>query len=108
MNMKQLIITFTLLVSAPFAFALDLTTAKNQGLVGETSKGYLGLVNNSNPEAAALVKTVNAKRKAKYQQIATQNGTQLPAVENLAGKKLTGRASAGHYIQSASGTWNKK
>jgi uncharacterized protein YdbL (DUF1318 family) len=36
----------------------------------------------------ALVKNINAGRKAEYQRIAKKRGTSLTAVEQLAGKKL--------------------
>jgi uncharacterized protein len=69
------------------ASALDLGQAKSQGLVKETVSGYLTAVKPS-AEVNALVKNINAGRKAEYQRIAKKRGTSLTAVEQLAGKKL--------------------
>lgn len=89
------------------AWALDLQSAKNQGLVGETPSGYLALVKNT-PDAQALVAKVNQARKKLYQSIAKRNGTSLQVVEILAGKKAMAKAAPGHYIKSPSGSWVKK
>ena len=72
------------------ASALDLATAKAQGLVRETPSGYLAVVRSS-PEVAALVNNINAGRKAEYQKIAQKRGTPLSTVEKLAGQKLMQR-----------------
>ena len=90
------------------ALAADLQQAKNDGLVGEQLNGYLGLIGANAPaEVRALIADVNAKRKAKYQSIATQNSASLETVELLAGKKAIEKTRPGHYIQSAAG-WKKK
>lgn len=88
-------------------WAIDLQSAKNQGLVGETQSGYLAVVKNSG-EALAVVKQVNDERKKHYQSIASRNGTSLQVVEVLAGKKAIEKASSGHYVQNSSGSWVKK
>ena len=70
------------------ASALDLDQAKAQKLVKETSSGYLVAVKPS-AEVDALIKKINAGRKAQYQKIAKKQGTSLATVEQLAGQKLT-------------------
>ena len=80
------LILFGLLLICSPATALDLSTAKAQGLVGETASGYLAPVK-STPEAQKLVKDINTKRKEHYKQIAQRNKTPLNTVEQLAGKK---------------------
>jgi uncharacterized protein YdbL (DUF1318 family) len=67
--------------------ALNLDQAKAQKLVKETSSGYLVAVKPS-AEVDALIKKVNAGRKAHYQKIAKKQGTSLATVEQLAGQKL--------------------
>ncbi len=67
--------------------ALTLDQAKSQGLVKETTSGYLAVVKSSD-EVNALVKKINAGRKAEYEKIAKKRGTSLQAVELLAGEKL--------------------
>jgi len=88
-------------------WAIDLQSAKSQGLVGETPSGYLAAVKNS-AEARAVVAQVNSARKQHYQSIASRNGTSLQVVEILAGKKAIAKAARGHYIKSASGSWVRK
>jgi uncharacterized protein YdbL (DUF1318 family) len=93
-------------MSAP-AFAIDLQTAKAQGLVGETASGYLGVLGGG-AAVQQLASQVNAKRRAEYQAIAQRNGTTLQAVEALAGKKAIDRTPSGQYVQLPSGQWVKK
>ncbi len=68
--------------------ALNLDQAKAQKLVKETGSGYLVAVKPS-AEVNALIKKINAGRKAQYQKIAKKQGTSLTTVEQLAGQKLT-------------------
>lgn len=90
------------------ALAMDLQQVKNNGLVGEQLNGYLGLVSaGAGAEVRALVADVNARRKARYESIAAQNGARLETVELLAGKKAIEKTRPGNYIQSATG-WKKK
>lgn len=70
------------------ASALDLAQAKSQGLVKETSTGYLAAVKPSG-EVNSLVQKINAGRKAAYQKLANDTGAPLSAVEQRAGQKLT-------------------
>ena len=88
------------------AFALDLHTAKSQGLVGETATGYLGVVAESS-QVAQLVRDINAQRKAEYQRIASKNNISLADVEALAGKKAIEKTPPGQYVNVGSG-WIKK
>jgi uncharacterized protein YdbL (DUF1318 family) len=97
---------FGLLLICQPAMALDLHTAKEQGLVGETGTGYLAAVKET-PEVRDLVETINAKRKAHYQKIARRNNTPLSAVEQLAGKKALEKTPPGQFIR-INGSWQKK
>ena len=101
-----IITTCLLLITQP-AYSIDLQTAKNQGSVGETPSGYLDAVKSPTPEIKALIQSVNAQRKAKYQEIATRNNTSLQAVEQLAGQKAMEKSKAGSYIKQG-GSWQKK
>ncbi|WP_446008784.1 YdbL family protein [Candidatus Electrothrix sp.] len=96
---------FTLLLCQPI-FALELSDAKSQGLVGETPTGYLDVVKAS-PEATELIKEINAKRKTHYQEIAKKNKTPLSTVEKLAGQKAMEKTPAGQYVK-VEGKWEKK
>lgn len=107
--MKKIIslIFIAVFVICGSALALDLQSAKSQGLVGETPSGYLAPVQSGNAEAAQLVQSINAQRKAHYQNIASRNKTSLQSVEQLAGKKAIEKSPAGDLVQ-INGQWIKK
>ena len=106
MKKSLLFLVAALLITCQTGFALDLQTAKSQGLVGETLTGYLAPVK-ATPEVQELVKTINAKRKAQYKKIAQRNKTSLQAVEQLAGKKAIEKTPPGQFIKTDDG-WRKK
>ncbi|MCG6201010.1 YdbL family protein [Psychromonas antarctica] len=101
--MKKIFLIFTLMLSFS-AFALDLSDAKDQGVVGEQTNGLLGVVEAS-PAVAELVKDINSKRLVQYKQIAEKNGMTLEQVSILAGAKTIQKTPAGQYIQNAAGQW---
>ncbi len=100
------LILFGLLLICQPAMAIDLHAAKAQGLVGETTTGYLAAVQ-ATPEVQKLVATINAKRKQHYTQISQRNKTSLNVVEQLAGKKAIQKTPAGQFI-NVNGSWKKK
>lgn len=107
-NLFKILFIGLLLISTSCVLALDLKEAKNSGLVGEQLNGYLGIVDKSaGSDVQALVNDINAKRKAKYEAIASQNSTSLETVELLAGKKAVEKTQVGNYVQTATG-WKKK
>ncbi|MBL4823544.1 MAG: YdbL family protein [Colwellia sp.] len=98
-----------LLVSAMAfsAWAISLSDAKQQGLVGEMPNGYLGLVVD-NAAAKSLVVSVNKKRKSIYMNLARKNKITMQQVTVLAGKKSLAKTQSGHLIKNSSGQWVKK
>lgn len=91
------------------AAALSLDEAKSQGMIGEQPNGYLGVApGGANGQAAALVKQINAKRRAVYQSVADGNGTTLQSVEILAGRKLIGRVKSGQWFKDQGGKWRRR
>lgn len=102
--MKNVLFGAVLFSAAAFAIGLD--TAKEEGLVGEQQNGYLGAIVQSS-EVLLLIDDINAKRKAKYQELATKNGITLEQVEILAAKKSYEKTETGHYLQ-VNGQWVKK
>ena len=52
------------------AWADTLGSAKNNGLVGETSSGYLEAIKTPDDATRKLIKSINKKRKAEYKKIA--------------------------------------
>jgi uncharacterized protein YdbL (DUF1318 family) len=98
-----------LLLTPVFACAVTLDEAKQQGWLGERPDGYLGLVKpSSSPDTVNLMKDINRKRRDVYQGIASKNGTALPAVEALAGKKAIEKTPSGQLIMQPNGTWIPK
>ena len=103
-----LLVVFALALPGP-AGAQGLDAAKGKGLVGEKADGYLGIVAaNPTAEVRALADSVNAQRRAKYEEIAHKNGTAVDAVAALAGQKLVERAPAGQWVTDAAGNWRRK
>jgi uncharacterized protein YdbL (DUF1318 family) len=94
------------LCAAP-AFALDLTTAKSSGLVGEQTNGLLGVVGTPTPDIDALIKTVNDGRMKIYTQNAAEQKIPVNQVQAIAAEKLQTATPAGQYIQ-INGKWVKK
>jgi len=106
-NNKLSIITLVSAVCMSFsAWAISLDDAKNQGLVGEDSSGYLGLVV-QNAEAKVVIDTINAKRKAQYLKLAQKNNLSLSQVEALAAAKTIEKTQSGHFVE-VNGDWVKK
>ena len=95
-----------LLLVSVAVFAIDLDTAKNRGLVGETDTGYLAAVRPS-PEVSALIEEINAKRRAEYRRIASQNNIAVSDVEKLAAKKAIDKTPPGQFVM-VDGDWRKK
>ncbi|MGA9572305.1 MAG: YdbL family protein [Lysobacterales bacterium] len=86
-----------------------LTQPKADGLIGEQSNGYLGLVTQNVPaDVKQLVNEVNAKRKAGYQEIAAKQGTSLSDVEKVGGKTAIEKTLPGNYIRDDNGNWHQK
>lgn len=99
------VIALCLVLVAP-AYALDLGSAKTSGLVGETSSGYIAAIQPS-AQVNELVTHINSQRRAQYQQIASNNGISLEAVEARAGQKAIAKTPPGQYVNTGSG-WQQK
>jgi len=107
--MKRILPALLLLFAFQGAWAIDLQTAKDQGLVGEANTGYLAAVSKpASSEVKALIADVNAKRKARFKNTAEKTKTTLPQVSNRFYELAVRRTRAGHYYQDASGKWKKK
>ncbi len=97
------------LLSISVAMAGPLDRPKADGLIGEQANGYLGLVSQDVPaDIKALVRDVNAKRKARYQSIAQKQSVALSEVEKVGGTTAIDRTLRGNYIRDSSGRWRKK
>jgi uncharacterized protein len=91
------------------AFAQSLEEAKSAGLIGEKSDGYIGLVQSNAPAAVvALVNDVNRQRRARYEQIARENGITVQDVAQVAYLRAVEATRSGHFVEDASGRWVRK
>ncbi len=107
--MKQIISAILLILAFQSAWAIDLQTAKIQGLVGEARSGYLEAVTEpASSDVKALISEVNAKRKAQFERTAKKTKTTLLQVSNRFYELAVTRTKPGHYYQDASGRWKKK
>ncbi len=105
-TIKVMLLLAGLLVSA-VTIAADINSAKSQGLIGERADGYLGVVEKrAAGDVKALVRDINAKRRAQYERIATKNGLSRQEVESLSGKKTIAKTAAGGWIYRT--RWEKK
>lgn len=103
-----LTIATSLLLTAQ-AFAADLGQLKDQGIAGELSNGYVGIVTQSKatPDIKATIETVNDKRRQIYANQAKKNNKSLAEIEAIAARRNIERTQAGHYIK-VGGAWQKK
>ena len=107
--MKRLIAAVFLSLVLQTAWAIDIGTAKQQGLVGEANTGYLAAVKTpASAEVLALIAEVNAKRKAEFEDTAKKTGTTLLQVANRFYELAVQRTAAGNYYQDAAGNWKQK
>lgn len=98
------IIAVALLALSSAVLALDLDSAKSQGLVGEQPNGYLGVVK-ATPEAVELAQNINTRRRQAYERIARENGITIEQVANMAGQRAISRAEPGTWIRTPEGQW---
>ncbi|NRB38243.1 MAG: YdbL family protein [Pseudomonadales bacterium] len=110
MKTLKLLISAVLMTTSLSLFALDLDSAKAQGVVGEKTSGYLGIPNRQEVDAQVidLIKSVNNKRKAKYTEIAAKNNLKPSEIAKMAHKKAVAKTKAGNFYQKEDGSWLKK
>ena len=107
--MKKIFTAIALVLLLLNAWAVDLQSAKAQGLVGEANSGYVAAVKNpASNEVKALIADINAKRKAKFQSTAEKTGSTLAQVSNRFYELAVQKTAAGNYYQDKSGAWKKK
>lgn len=98
-----------LIFLTPISVAITLQEAKQQGLVGEQTDGYLGMVvDDVNTEVRNLIQQVNNARRERYQQISQRNNIDLEQVQQLAFEQAAEATVNGFYIQNKQGRWTQK
>ena len=107
--MKKILVMLFMLFAVQSAWAIDIHAAKDQGLVGESTAGYLAAVQSpASKDVNALIAEVNEKRKAQFKAAAQKTGTTLAQVQNRFYELAVQKTRAGHYYQDSGGKWVKK
>ena len=107
--MKRLVIAAVLTLITASAWAIDIDSAKNQGLVGEANTGYLAAVRQpASAEVRALIADVNAKRRAQFERTARSTGATLEQVQVRFYQLAVEKTRRGHYYQDTGGSWRRK
>lgn len=107
--MKTVTTALILLLAAAHAWAIDIHSAKDQGLVGEARSGYLAAVKTpASADVESLIRDVNAKRRAQFERTATKTSATLVQVSNRFYELAVQRTAVGHYYQNADGRWVRK
>ena len=102
--MAAMISVFT----AGSAFAMDLSSAKSSGLVGEKENGLIAAtLPNPSSSITDLVNTTNSGRIDVYKQMSAKQGIPLTEVQAIAAQKIYDIAAPGEFIQK-NGAWVKK
>jgi len=87
----------------------ELRKFKAGGIVGETSEGFVEIVDGKDapPEARKLVDEENADRRQLYAILATESSTTPDRVAAQAARRNFERADAGEYLKE-NGKWRQK
>ena len=107
--MKKLLAAIVLTFALQTAWAIDIDTAKAQGLVGESNTGYLAAVKTpASDEVQTLIKSVNDKRRSAFEKTAASTTATVDQVRYRFHELAVQKTESGHYYQDASGVWKKK
>ncbi len=107
--MKKIFAAIGLMLILQNAWAIDIHSAKAQGLVGEANTGYIAAVQApASAEVRALIAEVNSKRKASFASTAQKTSTTVTQVANRFYEIAVQKTAAGEYYQDAGGRWRKK
>ena len=105
---QMFILTFALAGFSMSAFAMDLTSAKQSGLIGEKPNGLIAAtLPNPSPSLVELIDTTNAGRMEVYKQAADNQHISLKEVQAIAAQKIYSLANSGDYLM-IDGKWQKK
>jgi uncharacterized protein YdbL (DUF1318 family) len=107
--MKKILAAIVLTFAFQSAWAIDIYTAKIQGLVGESNTGYLAAVKSpASADVQALIKSVNEKRRSAFKKTAASTTATVDQVRNRFYELAVQKTQSGNYYQDASGAWKKK
>lgn len=107
--MKRLLAAILLVFTLQTAWAIDIDTAKDQGLVGEAMTGYLAAVETpASAEVITLISNVNAMRKEQFERTAEKTGATVVQVAYRFYELAVQKTRPGHYYQDRNGRWQEK
>jgi len=108
-TLRQFVAALLLVFAFQSAWAIDIHSAKDQGLIGEANSGYLAaVVSTPSAEVTALISEVNQKRKAQFKSTAEKTGATLEQVRLRFFELAVERTQSGHYYQNKAGAWQQK
>jgi uncharacterized protein YdbL (DUF1318 family) len=109
MTLKKTFLAIGLMMLLQNAWAIDIRSAKAEGLVGEANSGFLAAVQApASAEVRALIADVNKKRKAQFTNTAQKTGTTVAQVANRFYELAVQKTAPGNYYQDSGGRWKKK
>jgi len=107
--LRQFVAALLLAFAFQSAWAIDIHSAKDQGLVGEANTGYLAaVVSAPSDEVKALISEVNQKRKAQFKSTAEKTGATLEQVRFRFYELALEHTRPGNYYQDQEGNWQRK
>ena len=109
MTLNKTFLAIGLMMLLQNAWAIDIRSAKAEGLVGEANTGFLAAVQTpASAEVRALIADVNKKRKAQFTNTAQKTGTTVAQVANRFYELAVQKTAPGNYYQDSGGRWKKK
>ncbi len=105
--LKIAVVMMMIAGSVSTAFALDLDTARTNGLVGEVDNGLLAIPPGAPADAQDLIASINNVRRTEYAKVAALNNLTLEVVGTMMFPKIYGRCPSGTWVQ-VHGKWTKK
>ena len=108
-TLRQFVAALLLVFAFQSAWAIDIHSAKDQGLVGEANTGYLAaVIDAKGAEIKAFIAEINQKRKAQFKSTAEKTGATLEQVRLRFNELAVERTQSGHYYQDQAGNWKRK
>ena len=122
MNTKKyyscLILSFIFSVLGNFAFAdyasrmkerlPSLVQAKDQGVVGEGTDGFVYVRESGSEKIAKMVADENEDRKILFKAMSSKTGGSVEEVANKFSKALVQKSKKGHWFRKSSGEWMQR
>ncbi len=109
MILKKSLVGIALIMLLQNAWAIDIRSAKAEGLVGEANSGFIAAVQTpASAEVRALISDVNQKRRKQFKSTAVKTGTTVAQVAHRFYELAVRKTAPGNYYQDAGGRWKKK